>query len=33
MAKELWVMRHGFEYLVGRFIMIGENWAKQKKYE
>jgi hypothetical protein len=29
MAKELWIVRHGFECLVGRFIMIRENWTKQ----
>jgi hypothetical protein len=29
MAQELWIVRHGFESLVGRFIMMGENWTKQ----
>jgi hypothetical protein len=29
MAKELWIMRYGFESLVGKDQMIGENWTKQ----
>jgi hypothetical protein len=29
MAKELWIARYEFESLVGRFIMMGENWTKQ----
>jgi hypothetical protein len=29
MAQELRIVRNGFESLVGRFIMIGDNWAKQ----
>jgi hypothetical protein len=29
MTKELWIVKYGFESLVGKIIMIGENWTKQ----
>jgi hypothetical protein len=31
MAKEIWIVRYGFESLVWEKInMIGENWTRQK---
>jgi hypothetical protein len=29
MAKEMRIVGYVFESLVGRFIMMGENWTKQ----
>jgi hypothetical protein len=33
MTKEMWIVWYGFESLVGRFIMMEENWTKQNNID